>query len=177
MRVGEAPTPPHAAAVRPSRARPPIRPPSCNAMKRPLVLHPSAVRPRLDAGRLGPQPWPYPDPADPACLSPLRLPPPPIPGRFIPPSPQLSPDEFGPLTSWLHELLPPPQTPGPAALGSAESLAAEIRVDDVGRFLLERLRVDAEVWEDVRPPSPVVPLPSPAKPRPDGRRALSCAGF
>lgn len=62
---------------------------------------------------------------------------------------QLSPDEFGPLTLWLQELLPP--TTGPAVpVGSPESLATDIRVDDVGRFLLERLRVDEEVWEDVR---------------------------
>ncbi|KAL7413355.1 hypothetical protein BDY24DRAFT_66327 [Mrakia frigida] len=68
----------------------------------------------------------------------------------------LSPEEFIPFTLWLDELLPPPTLPTASStrttstsISDQEALEALIRVDDVGRFLLEKLHVEEEVWEDV----------------------------
>lgn len=51
----------------------------------------------------------------------------------------------------MKDLLPPSSVrPGAAAPKEDDKLLTEpIRVDDVGRFLLETLHISEEIWEDV----------------------------
>lgn len=50
------------------------------------------------------------------------------------------------FAGWLQQLLPP----SGSSPTDEPALDFEVRVDDVGLFLMERLGVEEEIWEDVR---------------------------
>lgn len=50
------------------------------------------------------------------------------------------------FAGWLQQLL----SPSGSSPTDEPALDLEVRVDDVGLFLLERLGVEEEIWEDVR---------------------------